>query len=161
MILQKHGYILDVDIESTLQYSRAHSLCDCDEDRNLYAQIRERFPELTVFLAELGLLIERPDETGSCAVDDFIDYHFVSYTVIGNILEADKYEIDMFDGGMSLSIVIDGWYVPNEQKTDRYFTVTVYGIDLPWVLEEPFPGSVIPDRRNSFLDRLKKLFGRN
>ena len=90
MIIQKHGCVLDVDIEKTLQYSREHSICDCDEDRNLYAQIREKFPDLTAFLAELGLLIERPDETGLCAVDDYIDYHFVSYTVIGNILESDK-----------------------------------------------------------------------
>ena len=161
MIIQKHGYVLDVDVEETLKYSREHSLCDCDQDRNLYTQIREKFPELTAFLAELGLLIERPDETGSCDVDDYIDYHFVSYTVIGNILESDKYEIDMFDGGMSLNIVIDHWYVPNEQKTDRYFTVTVYGIDLPWVLDEPFPGSAVSGKKLALLERIKKIFSRN
>ena len=94
MIIQKDGYVLDVDIEATRKYSQAHSLCNCDEDRNLYAQVRSKFPELTTFLAELGLLIDRPDETGSCAMDDYIDYHFVAYTVIGNILESDKYEID-------------------------------------------------------------------
>lgn len=161
MIVQKHGYILDIDINKTLQYSHEHSLCECDEDRNLYAQIREKFPELTAFLAELGLLIERPDETGSCAVDDYIDYHFISYTVIGSILESDKYEIDMFDGGMFLNIVIDNWYVPNEQKTDRYFTVTVYGIDLPWVLDEPFPKSIVLGRGIPLLKRIKKIFGWN
>ena len=67
MIIQKDGYVLDVDIEATRQYSENHSLCDCNEDRNLYAQIQEKFPKLTTFLAELGLLIDRPDETGSCA----------------------------------------------------------------------------------------------
>ena len=107
MIIQKNGYILDVDIEATRQYSENHSLCDCNEDRNLYAQIQEKFPKLTTFLAELGLLIDRPDETGSCAMDGYIYYHFVSYTVIGNILESDKYEIDMFDGEQFLNIVID------------------------------------------------------
>lgn len=160
MIIRKYGYVLDVDIDATSQYSREHSLCDCDEDRNLYAQIREKFPELTAFLAELGLLIERPDETGSCAVDDYIDYHFVSYTVIGNILESDKYEIDMFDGGKFLNIVIDNWYVPNEQKTNRYFTVTVYGIDLPWVLDEPFPVSAVSGKKISLFERIKRMFGR-
>ena len=77
MIIRKDGYALDVDIEATRRYSQEHSLCECDEDRNLYAQIRERFPKLTAFLAELGLLIDRPDETGSCAVDDYIDYHLL------------------------------------------------------------------------------------
>lgn len=161
MIIQKDGYVLDVDVKATDKYSKEHSLCDCNEDRNLYAQIRERFPKLTAFLAEFGLLIDRPDETGSCAVNDYIDYHFISYTVIGNILESDKYEIDMFDGGLFLNIVIDNWYVPNEQKTDRYFTVTVYGVDLPWVLDEPFPESVTPKKVGSLLERIKKLFCRN
>ena len=116
MIILKDGYVLDVDVEGTLEYSKEHSLCDCNEDRNLYAQIQGKFPKLSAFLAELGLLIDRPDETGSCAVNDYIDYHFISYTVIGNILESDKYEIDMFDGGLFLNIVIDNWYIPNEQK---------------------------------------------
>ena len=160
MIIQKEGYVLDIDIEATRQYSENHSLCDCNEDRNLYAQIQEKFPKLTTFLAEFGLLIDRPDETGSCAMDGYIDYHFVSYTVIGNILESDKYEIDMFDGELFLNIVIDNWYVPNEQKTDRYFTVTVYGIDLPWVLDEPFPESDTPKKMFSLVEQIKKPFCR-
>lgn len=160
MIIKKDGYVLNVDVEATRQYSENHSPCDCNEDRNLYAQIQEKFPKLTAFLAELGLLIERPDETGSCAMDGYIDYHFVSYTVIGNILESDKYEIDMFDGELFLNIVIDNWYVPNEQKTDRYFTVTVYGIDLPWVLDEPFPESDARKKMFSLVEQIKKLFCR-
>ncbi len=161
MIIRKHGYTLDVDVEDTLKYSKEHVLCDCDEDRNLYTQIAEKFPKLKEFLAELGLLIERPDETGSCAAEDYIDYHFVSYTVIGKILESDKYEIDMFDGGLFLNIVIDNWYVPNEQKSDKYFTVTIYGIDLPWVLDEPFPKSSVHGKKISLFERIKKLFHRN
>lgn len=151
MIIQKYGYILDVDIEATRRYSENHSLCDCNEDRNLYAQIQEKFPKLTAFLAELGLLIDRPDETGSCAIDGHIDYHFVSYTVIGNILESDKYEIDMFDGEQFLNIVIDNWYVPNEQKEPCFF-ITVTGISLPWVLDEPFPHA------EKFIDKVKSFF---
>lgn len=160
MIIRKHGYVLDVDVESTIKYSNEHTLYDCNEDRNLYAQIAERFPKLKEFLAELGLLIERPDETGSCAVENYIDYHFVSYTVIGKILESDKYEIDMFDGDLFLNIVIDDWYVPNEQKTDNYFTVTIYGIDLPWVLDEPFPETRTQMKNTSLIERLKNLFCR-
>ena len=156
MMIRKDDIVLDVDVEGTLQYSKEHLLCDCNEDRNLYAQIRDKFPKLEVFLAELGLLIDRPDETGSSAVDDYIDYHFVSYTVIGNIIESGKYEIDMFDGGLHLSIVIDNWYVPNEQKTDRYFTVTVYNIKLPWVLNEPFPGTAT--FTSLFLRKIKRVF---
>ena len=147
MIIRKNGYVLDVDVEGTLKYSQEHKLCDCDEDRNLYAQIAEKFPELKEFLAELGLLIERPDEIGSC--------------VTGKILEFDNYEIDMFDGGLFLNNIIDNCYVPNEQRTDKYFTVTIYGIDLPWVLDEPFPECCVSRNRMSLLARIKSLFHRN
>ena len=139
MIIRKDDFVLEVDIDSTARYSKEHALCDCNEDRNFYAQVRERFPKLTAFLAELGVEIDRPDETGSHAMEDYIDYHFVAYTVVGDIVELGKYEIDLFDGGRFLNIVIDHWYVPNEQQTNRYFTVTVYNIQLPWVLDEPFP----------------------
>ena len=157
MIVRKNGFVVDVDIESTIKYSREHSLCDCDEDCNFYVQAKEKFPQLAEFLSGLGLLIDRPDEIGSCAAEDYIDYHFVSYTVVGEILEAGKYEIDMFDGGLFLNIVIDNWYVPNEQETDRYFTVTVYNIRLPWVLQKPFPKTEATERSLSILNRLKKF----
>ncbi len=32
MIIRKHGYVLDVDVEETLKYSKEHTLCDCNED---------------------------------------------------------------------------------------------------------------------------------
>ena len=142
MILREDRYVLDVDTEATRKYSLEHSLCDCDEDRNLYAQVRATFPKLASLLAEMGVFVDRPDETSSCATGDYIDYHFIAYTVIGEILESDQYAIDLFDGGRSLNIVIDNRYIPNEQKTDRYFTVTVYGIELPWVLNEPYQKTV-------------------
>ena len=68
MIIRKHSYVLDVDVEGTSKYSQEHEICDCNEDRNLYAQIAENFPKLKEFLSELGLAIYRPDETGSCAI---------------------------------------------------------------------------------------------
>ena len=33
MIVRKHGYVLDVDIEGTSKYSQEHNICDCDEIR--------------------------------------------------------------------------------------------------------------------------------
>lgn len=158
MIIRKDEYVLDIDMESTVRYAQEHSLCGCSEDRNFYAQAREKFPKLAVFLSELGLQIDRPDEIGSVAMEDYIDYLFVSYTVVGEILEAGQYEIDMFDGGLFLNIVIDYWYVPNEQKTKRYFTVTVYNIDLPWVLDEPFPQLPESAKTMSLLQKIKNLF---
>ena len=72
-------------------------------------------------------------------------------------LELDKYEIDLNDGGLFLNIVIGDYYIPNEQKTD-YFVVTIYNINLPWVLNEPFPTSV--PYKNSFFNKIKSLFSK-
>ena len=49
MIIRKHGYVLDVDIEGTSKYSQEHNICGCDEDRNLYAQIADKFPKFAGF----------------------------------------------------------------------------------------------------------------
>ena len=54
MILHKYGYTLDVDVENTLKYSKEHTLCDCDEDRNLYAQIADKFPKLKEIFASFA-----------------------------------------------------------------------------------------------------------
>ena len=156
MIIKKQNAILDIDLDATKKYSATHNLCDCADDRNFYVQSREKFPKLTEFLEELGLLIDRPDEIGSVTYNNEVEYLFISYTVVGKILEFDKYEIDMFDGDLFLNIVIDNWYVPNEQTTDEYFTVTVYNVTLPWVLDEPFPDDETPTK--SFIQKLKDFF---
>ncbi|MBR2875725.1 MAG: hypothetical protein IKC01_01155 [Clostridia bacterium] len=160
MIVKVEGYIFDVDIESSKAYSQEHSLCQCDEDRNFYVQARKEFPKLSTLLEKFGIMIDRPDEIRSIAMDGYIDYNFVSYTVVGEIKEASGYEIDLFDGEHFLNIAINDIGVPNEQKTDRYFTITVYNIQLPWVLDEPFPQSASLHRFSVF-GKLKELFSKN
>ena len=138
MIIKKQGCKMDVHLEQTKKYYISNSICDCPSCRNYYAQVKDKFHLLDEFLLELGVSIDRPDEMGCIELDNEIQYVFASYTVCGKILELDKYEIDINDGGLFLNIVIGDSYVPNEQKTD-YFVVTVYHIVLPWVLDEPFP----------------------
>ena len=159
MIVIKEGKTLDIDFEATVQYYQEHTLCDCPECRNFYAQAREKFPRLTAFLAELGVDIQRPDEIGSLAMGDEVDYHFAAYTVNGRILEHDGSEIDIRDGEALLRVVIDNSYFPNEQKVDNYFTVTVYGVRLPWVLDEPFPEDAVGEVKPGLMARiLGKIF---
>ena len=157
MIIQKQDCKMDVDVDKTIQYYREHSLCDCPACRNFYAQVASAFPNLTAFLSELGADVSRPDETGWDVVEGVADYHFVAYTVNGKILEYDKYEIDMQDGSLFLNIVIDDRYIPNEQK-DEYFVIFVYGIKLPWVLEEKLPEEKCST--SSFWCKVKRYFKR-
>ena len=157
MIIQKQGCKMDIDLEPTKEYYKSHSLCDCQCCRNYYAQAKEKLPLLGAFLSDLGVSIDRPDEMGCVEMDNEIQYIFASYTVCGKILEYDEYEIDLNDGDMFLNIVIDDYYVPNEQKAD-YFVVTVYNIVLPWVLNEPFPEAA-PIRKR-FIDKIKAIFSK-
>ena len=129
------GYELDVDIQKTEQYYRSHSLCDCSACKSFCLQAKSAFPALSSFLADFGVDISRPDETGSSEKKGEIEYHFVAYTVTGKIKTLGEYEIDIKDGDLFLSVVIDHSYVPNEQTSD-YFTITVYGIRLPKSAEE-------------------------
>lgn len=139
MIIQNDGYIFDVDIAKTKAYYESNTLCDCNEDRNFYAQVRDKFPKLTALLDEFGIPIDCPDEISSVALVDEIEYIFAAYTVVGRIVESGEHEIGLFDGNMFLNIVISNQHFPNEQKTREYFTIAVHNIKLPWVLDEPFP----------------------
>ena len=64
------------------------------------------------------------------------------------MLETDQYEIDISDTTF-LSIIVENGYIPNNQETDDYFIVSVYGIVLPYILEEPFTQKVKSKRRNN------------
>lgn len=156
MIIRKDDYILDVDVAETRAYYQRNTLCACNEDRNFYAQARDRFPKLTALLEEFGIPIDRPDEIGSVALEDEIDYLFVAYSVVGKIVELGEYEIDLFDGNLFLNIVIGNEYFPSEQNTREYFTIAVYNIQLPWVLDEPYPESEKP--KPGLFSKIKKFF---
>jgi len=146
---------MNIDIDRTRDYYRTHSLCDCSCCRNLYAQIKERLPLLDKLLSEFGIDSARPDEVGSTEENDGIDYLFVSYTVCGKIESHGKYTLKLTDGDMPLEIVVGDYFVPNEQKGD-YFVVGVYGIKLPWVLDEPFPIPV--PAKSNFREKIKVFF---
>lgn len=86
-------------------------------------------------------------------MEDYIDYLSADYTACGKVETFDKYEIDIYDN-LFLSIIInDGFSSPNEQAED-YFTISVMGIRLPWVLDEPFPKPT----EAKFVNKLKRFF---
>ena len=81
-------------------------------------------------------------------IDGELNYMVVHYIVNGKMLETDQYEIDISDTTF-LSIIVENGYIPNNQETDDYFIVSVYGIVLPYILEEPFTQKVKSKRRNN------------
>lgn len=137
-IIQKDEYVFSVDIEKTQEYYKTHSICECVCCRNYYAQIKNKLPKLNAFLSEFGVDISKPDEIMSIEMNNYIDYINVDYTVCGNIKSMVKHEIDIHDD-LFLSIVITNGYASPNEQTEDYFTISVMQIELPWVLDEPFP----------------------
>ena len=151
--IKKNKYIFSVDIEKTQEYYKTHSLCNCVCCRNYYAQIKEQLPKLDAFLREFGIDVSRPDEIGSIEMEDYIDYLSADYTACGKVEKFDKYEIEIHDNLLLSIIVNDGFSSPNEQTGD-YFTISVTGIRLPWVLDEPFPKPT----KSKFVNKIKQFF---
>lgn len=135
--IQKADYVFSVDTEKTKKYYEIHTLCNCAYCRNFYAQAKDKFPKLSAFLSEFGVDIAKPDETLSVETDNAIDYISIDYTVCGSIAST-GHNFEMNDH-FPLSVVItNGFASPNEQ-TERYFTISVENIKLPWELDEPRP----------------------
>ena len=155
MILVKQNCKMDVDVEKTSEYYRSLALCDCPCCRNFHAQVGYALPTLKEFLSELGADLCRPDELGFSTEHGMISYHFAAYTVCGRIMELDKSELDINDNGLRLNIDIDNRYVPNSQK-DEYFVIWVYGIMLPWVLNEPNPE--LEEVKNTRADKIMSRY---
>ncbi len=132
MLICKEDYRFEVDKHATALHYTDNALCDCACCRNFYRQAEKEFPKLASFLAEFGVDISRPDEIG-WSDEGLIQYVFVSYSVCGNILAFDQYEIDIEDSSF-LSIVADP-----KTLDDEHFILTVYNISLPFVLDEPRP----------------------
>ena len=155
--IQKDEYIFSVDVKKTQEYYKIHSVCDCPCCRNYYAQIKNKLPKLDKFLNEFGVDISRPDEIMSVEENNYIDYITVDYTVCGNVQSMGTYEIDIYDNLFLNIVIIDGFASPNEQ-TEKYFTISVMQIKLPWVLNEPFPIPITKKARFKFkiFDKLFK-----
>lgn len=154
----KNGvYVFSVDTEKTKKYYETNSLCDCVCCRNYYAQIKNKLPKLNDFLCEFGVDISKPDEIMSLEMDDYIDYINVDYTVCGSIESIGQDEINICDN-LFLSIdVTDGFVSPNGQ-TEKYFTLSVMKIKLPWVLDEPFPKPITEKAAVKAKNILYKIF---
>lgn len=160
MIIKNDNYVLDVDTKATAAYYKINSVCDCAECRNFRLQAKQKFPLLTQILAEFGVDISRPDEIISYDMYNAVCYDLVAYTVAGNILQEDAYVFHVTESDVLLKVVIDNSYVPNEQQTEAYFTVTVSGFQLDWRLNVPHSvhRSHLVQSCRLFIRKLKKLF---
>ncbi len=156
--IQKDEYVFAVDVEKTKEYYKTHTLCDCVCCENFYAQIKGKLPKLDAFLAEFGVDISKPDEMWSVELDNTIQYIGVDYTVCGEVTTMGQYEIDVYDDQFVSLVITDGVVSPNEQ-TGEYFTISLEtAIELPWVLDKPFPEPIRTKIAKKIKGFCRKLF---
>ena len=152
--IQKDKYVLLTDIEDTKEYYKTRTLCECSNCRNFYAQIKGKFAELEVFLAEFGIDIEKPDEIESVSRENGAAYIWVDYTVSGKMEALDGHKVAYdeqleltLDGFPGKIVISEHFIFPNE-RDGECFAVSIKDLFLPWVLDEP--QTMPPSRTGEF-----------
>lgn len=149
MIIELFDWKFDVDVERTMARSalEAAEHCDCAYCRNFYATVDEENPELRYFLAEFGLDIEAPDVLYPYDISEEMCYEG-EYVVFGRILSHG-----------CAGINVGGCYIcPTNDSTHSlpqpHFTLSLEGLQLPWVLHEPLQDVVSTANEPSFLKKM-------
>lgn len=132
MIIELEGKKLDLNMEKTAEHYKNHLFCDCAGCRNFNLQAAQKYPLLKAFLEKLGADILKPKECEWFCDGDNVKYYLVQYVVCGKILEDDNYEIDVADSTF-VNIILDNQVTDEEES----IVVSVEGITLPYMLEEP------------------------
>lgn len=135
-LIEKDDWEFSVDIEKTKEYYHTYSdLCDCDPCRNFYKAIQGHSTELTAFLGQFGINIEKPIETEWHIFDRHsktVDYT-AYYAVHGTAINCNGYEIDF---GLINVVVQSPKNSPNTKMQEPYFVFQIFNLILPWVIPE-------------------------
>lgn len=147
------GWTFSVDLATTMEYSagEAEGHCECAYCRNFYSAVDGVYPNLRPFLAQFGLDIEAPEE-----LMPFEPTHYrAAYAVKGEILRHGSQPINV-DGLTVRPEAGEGTY----ETWPAWFNLSVEGLKLPWVLNEPMEEVLSPANAPAFLERmLDKLLG--
>ena len=78
-----------MDIEKTKSYYseiKKEDICNCIYCRNLTDEIKQAYPDVSEFLASLGVDAEKPFEVflPSDPVNGYMDYYIVQYLIAGD-----------------------------------------------------------------------------
>lgn len=121
-----------MDTKKTKSYYEKLSqndLCDCAYCQNYAHEIRTTYPELTEYLASLGVDIEKPFETMPLEPDEtgYIEYT-VLYIVCGKIDDFAKTAV----GSVTVNIA-DSY--PSTEIEEPHFVIEIYPVRLKWVMQ--------------------------
>lgn len=133
-----------MDINKTREFYKnlkEEDLCNCAFCKNYIGQIKENYPQVSDYLDNLGVDIEKPFDTSPAEPEDEqIEYYMVQYIVMGDKEKFQKKEW----GKVSIHIAEEG---PSTGCKDQHFVIELTNIQLPWN----------NDKYEKTIDRIDKL----
>ena len=152
MLISLSDWLLDVDIELTMEISasQAQEHCTCGYCRNYYAGLDQNYPTIRPFLSKFGLNAEAPDEL--CPFEPTI--YEANYIVQGKILRSGS--IPLWIDDVPLKICAPEQADICTEHPLPYFVLRLGLLDLPWSLSEPMDQVVSPANEEEFLQRMQQ-----
>ncbi len=156
MFIDINDFNIEVDTKTTSAYYEKNTVCDCLVCQNFHRLIKDN-KLLFDFLSPLGIKISKPDEIfwwDENAQAQTVHYN-PTYTVNGNLNGCDEIKITL--GEMNVRIYKGN--IPNE-NTEPYFVIEIYGVILPWKMDELFNEVFSIKKHNAIKDRIFDFFKR-
>lgn len=117
-----------IDIEKTKAYYKEiglEDLCNCNYCKNYYLQIKEEYPEVSAYLADLGIDIRKPFELISLEPDanSMLEYCSCQYIAMGTCETLFEHRIGDIDIGLAQ-------VHPSTNIKDTHFILEIYPVYL-------------------------------
>jgi hypothetical protein len=120
-----------MDKIKTENYYRAlnnENLCSCNYCRNYYKEVKETYPELSDYLARMGIDIEKPLETMPLEpFEGSIEYIAVQYIAMGNATNFKNENIE----GVHICIADSH---PTTDIDEEHYVIEIYPLRLNWTV---------------------------
>lgn len=121
---------MNVNFERTKQYYKElkeEELCTCDYCKNYYLHIKSTYPELSLYLQQLGVDIEKPFEVYPVDPDENrkMFYLMSQYVVFGTCPKDYHHQI----GAVTIDL---GTSYPSTEIEEEHFVLDLYPIELEW-----------------------------
>ena len=154
MILSLDDWQFNIDLEQTMDRSAAEvsDHCTCAYCRNFYAEVDHVCPTLRPLLSQFGLELEAPDVLYPYDISDERMCYEGKYVVFGQIIRYGRHGFDCH--GADLMPMED-----DESLVDEpHFVLSLEGLNLAWVLNEPMGEVISPANEPSFLEKMWQRF---
>ncbi len=105
-----------------------NSLCSCDYCKNYYKEAKAAYPELSDYLAGIGVDIEKPFETMPLEpYEGMIEYIAVQYIVMGNAADFKSEDVN----GVHIDIADSH---PMIEIDEEHYVIEISPIRLKWMI---------------------------